>query len=138
MTQTRKPIRDLFRTDPALEINGVTLDFGDYGSFVVARNGGANKAARAVSERIFRPYRQAAALGALDPKTEAELTARAVAEGLVKGWDLVDENGEQLPFTAEACTQLFVEMPDLLEHIISESQKLQNYAAVRRTDEGKA
>ena len=134
----QKSIRDLFKTDPRLEVEGVALQFADYGSIVVARSGGANKEARAITERIFRNYRQVMAMNALDRQTELELTAQAAAEGLVKGWTFVDETGEPMPFSVEACKALLVELPDLLEYVIEQSQRIANYALAQRSDEGKS
>lgn len=132
-----KSIKDLFKTDARLEEDGVDLSFGEYGKIRVARSGGSNKDGRAVMERVFRPYRQVMTLGALDKRTELELTAQATAEGIVRGWEIVDENGAPVPFSVEACKALFVECPDLLEYVITESQRLANFTAAQRTDEGK-
>lgn len=132
-----KPITQLFKTDAALEAQGTWIEYGEYGKFLIARSGGANGAFRRKFDQLMRPHQAAHNLGALDSQTEREITARAFSETIVKDWELVNDAGEAVPYSTEACYKLLLDLPNLLDDLLRESQRIANFNAILRDETGK-
>jgi hypothetical protein len=107
----------LFKTNPELEMNGVTSDFG--GMFItIARSGGANKTYQQVLSKRFKPYRSQLDRDTIDPDLANKIYAEVFASTIVKGWsDVTDEDDNPLPFTFENCVKLFLDLPDLFAEV---------------------
>lgn len=117
-------IKKLFKTDAELETKGIVLDYGDYGKIRIARAGGANKAFAKCLERKSRPLRRAIQSEMLDNEQAEKLMAEVYADSVVLGWEgVTDEKGKPIPFSKEACLELFRDVPDLLRDIMEQAQK---------------
>jgi len=57
----------------------------------------------------------------------------AIAEGVLKDWeDVVDQNGEAIPYTTDNCVEVLLENPDLVGELLREANTLANF---RREDQ---
>ncbi len=122
-----KPISALFGTNATLETEGIWIDYGDYGKFLVARAGGQNKKFRNLFEKKIRPYRAAINMGTLDDAVAERIMRESFAEAVVLEWDLVDADGKSVPFTVENCIELLESNPDLFTDLQQQSQMVANF-----------
>jgi hypothetical protein len=103
-----------FKSNRGLEKDGVLLDLGESGRFRIARAGGSNARFKTMLEREMRPYRSLLASGAMDESMANPILIRVFAESVVLGWTgVTDENGNDLPFSKDACIRLLGDLPDL-------------------------
>jgi hypothetical protein len=92
---------DDWRSDRALESEGVPCSIGQGRELIVRRAGARNRAYVA---------------GLADIAGEEDLAGmqRLFASTIVCGWrGLVDERGDEVPYSIEACIELFAQCPDL-------------------------
>src|SRR5262245_61157977 len=90
-----------WHTDADMAVNGVPLDLGD-GRALLVRYGGT-------MNRDF----MAAMVGVEENDTPA--LAQVCARTLVTGWrGITDEAGEPVPFSTEACVELYGYAPELV------------------------
>ena len=135
---TGKSIYDLYSTDSKLEEDGINVDFGDYGIFVVARSGGANEKFLKAIERKSRPYRRQIDSGDIDLDIMNRLIMETMAESVILNWSGVKgRDGKNLKFSPETCLKLFEDLPDLYAALRDESQKLANYRALEIEEDSK-
>lgn len=120
----RKNIYDKFGTDKGLEQTGVVLDYGDGMEVRIARAGGANiKFEKAVQAKM-RKFGLQAKHDLLDADQMREVMREVLAETVVLGWTgFTDREGNDLPFSREACIQVFKDLPDLFEDVLEQSRK---------------
>ncbi len=127
-----KPISALFGTNASLETEGLWIDYGDYGRFLIARAGGANKKFKNLFERKIRPYRAAINMGTLDDAVAERIMRESFAEAVVIDWELVNEDGDPFPFSAEKCCEIFEENPDLFTDLQQQAQMVANFVKETR------
>ncbi len=122
---------DTFKNSENHEQNGITLDLGDSGKFVIARAGGGNHTYRKTLERLSKPYRRAIQARTLSIEKDTELLAKCYAECIVKSWEgVTGPDGEPLPFTQENCIKLLSDLPDLFLEIQQTANEDQLYREV--------
>lgn len=133
-----------FRTDPAVEAQGIVHDYGDF-RITVARSGGGNRAFAKALEAKTQPYRRAIATGTMDAERSLQIYHEVFAETVVKDWEVkVDgewkqgiegPDGSLLPFTVANVVATFKALPDLFLDIKEQSEKTRLFLAdVRETD----
>lgn len=132
-----KPISGIFGTNASLETDGIWVDYGEHGRFLVARAGGKNKAFRNLMEKRLRPYRAAMSMGTMDDSVVERITRECFAEAVVLNWELVDANGDAIEFTREKCVDLFEELPDLFIDIMQQAQMVVNFVEATRAEDAK-
>lgn len=112
-----------FKTDEALETDGILIEYGvtEAGLPIrikIARAGGRNTAFSKALERATRPYRKAIQTGTLDNKTADNLYKDVFAETVVLGWvNVEDQDGKAMEFTKENVVKLFNDLPDLFNDL---------------------
>lgn len=112
-----------FRTDSDLEVSGIFLEYGENSKkqpirFKVARAGGSNSKFDKVLAEKTKPYRGLLKNDSMDPKLAEKLVMHAYCESVLLGWEGVeDENGNELPFSADNAKKLFTDLPDLFADI---------------------
>lgn len=132
-----------FKSDPALEKNGVVLQYGFVENadgepdlerpigFRVARAGGANVAYAKRLEAAIKPHRRQIQTETIDAKVAERLMMEVFVETVLLGWENVqDENGNDLPFSKQNAIKLFTDLPDLYKNV----QEGANSAALFRAE----
>lgn len=120
-----------FGTDESLEKKGIEIDYGDAGTFLVARAGGANKKFQKMVEQKFRPYRRQVQAGTMDNDVADRLLAEVFASTVLIDWDgVTDEQGEEMACTAENAVKLFTDLPDLFSDLREQAQEASNFQAL--------
>lgn len=127
-------IYSAFQTDKSAEREGITLDFGpEIGRFVIARAGGANERYKAAARRIVGPHQRAIDMGLIGDDQARELIAECFAEAVILGWSGVkNAEGQEIPFSKQACKALLLELPDLFDCIRDEATKVSNFLQAKR------
>jgi hypothetical protein len=128
---------ELFKTDSALETEGVVINYGSF-RVTLARAGGSNKKFARVLEAKTKPYKRAIDTGTMDNDRGLELLREVYAEAVILNWETKQQgkyvqgiespDGELLPFTKENVLAVFNELPDLFMDL----QEQANKAAVFR------
>ena len=100
--------------------------------FKLARAGGGNKAFSLGAGKSMKPYGPSIQKGAqnLDPATLdliKSLNFKVFVEHCVKDWKNVKMNGEVVPFSKEAATDLLKKLPELYEKLFTEASDISNY-----------
>lgn len=126
----------MFETEESLEKKGVTIEYGEAGSFQVARAGGANSKYAKSAESVMRPFRRLIEQELLPDDKAKTLLYTIFAESIVLAWEGVrakpakkGERGELIPFTIENCVQLFMNLPELFADIQSFASAGKNFKA---------
>lgn len=124
-------VSKIFGTDASKEVDGVVVEYRAVGGSVrvrLARAGGDRNVAfaKALNEKS-RPYARALANDQCPPEVVKAFMMAAIAETVVKEWDVTDDDGKPIPCTPENVVKEFEESPDFYRFIFDESQKLANY-----------
>lgn len=93
---------------------------------------------RAVMRRQA-PHKSKIDKGTLDPAIMRELMTKAMAETLVLGWEnVVDGEGNKVPFTPEACHKALKNNEDLRDYISDFAMNLDNFREEKKEELGKS
>ena len=119
----------VFRTDKALEKEGIVLDYGDF-KIKVARAGGSNAAFQKALTSKIRPYKRQLDAGTIPDDVAEKLFLEVYAESVVLGWEgVTDEDGKPLPFSKENAVKLFSDLPDLFRDVQNQAAAISNFRA---------
>ncbi len=131
-TELPKPqsIYEVFETDEGLEASGVWFDYA-FGRFKLSYVGGANQAFQREYAERMKPYAEAEARGMMDAQVRRQIQIDCYVEYVLKDWtDVIDREGEELPYTKKDATQLFTELPHLFEMIRTAATNFANYRRI--------
>lgn len=113
-----------FKTDAKLEKEGLTLDFGDGVTMLVARAGGSNDRYAKRMEVLSKPYRRQIESGTVDRKVLERVVIEVFAETVVLGWNgVTDEDGKPLEFNRINAIKVFTDLPDLFAEVQEQASK---------------
>lgn len=117
-------INKMFGTDKNIETKGIVIDYGEF-KITIARAGGSNKAYERLLEKITKPYRRAIDNETIDQSLSIDLLMQVYSKTIVLGWeDVVNDVGDPIPFSSEACLQLFRENKDFFLDVQSQASKM--------------
>lgn len=124
-------LRGSFKTDKRIEVKGIEVDYGT-SIFTIARAGGSNKAYKKALAKALKPLRAAIEADNIDDDRAQPTLIKVFVENCVLGCKvLVDgkevdglegaNEGEVIPFTAEACIKLLTELPELYRDLLDKA-----------------
>ena len=130
---------DVYKTDAALEKDGVWLDFGTF-EIKCARAGGKNEPFTKRLEKELKPHQRVIEVGMFTETKAVEALAKVYADCIILGWRTKQEDGSFVPtiegpdgmpleYTRENVIGFLVELPDLFATIRAQAQDWQNYRA---------
>ena len=123
---------DAFKTDASAEQDGIILDFGDF-TVKIARAGGENKKFQKALRRRLDKHKRAIQFEALPEDVALRVLAECYADAVVLGWEnIVDEIGEEIPYSREKCVELLMELPEFFAAIRAEAEKVSNFLTAKR------
>lgn len=129
---------ETFKTDVERERNGIWVDYGTAGEFLIARAGGANKAYEKALSRITRPHRRAIDTEAIENDQAFDLMKQAFAEAVVLDWKRVtDDKGESLEYNKQNCLWLLRQLDDLFHALREDAHKSALFRAALREEAAK-
>lgn len=133
-----KSIYDVFETDAGKETDGIVLDYGEMGSIMISRAGGANKKFAKSLEFRSRPYKRQIDKGTMDNDTAVKLMAEVFADTIVIGWvGINDREGNPIEFNKENCVKLFIDLPELFADVQDASTSIANFQQEQNEDDSK-
>jgi hypothetical protein len=124
-------IYELFETDAAMEQEGIWVNYEDFGKFLVARAGGANKAYQKALEKELRPHRKLLKKrkAALPVDIVSNAVKAAFIETVLLDWQgIKDRKGKAIKFSKENAAKLFEDLPALYEDLLEQSSDHETYA----------
>ena len=119
---------ELFETNPALETEGVWIDYGDF-RVKVGRAGGANKKYLSFAELKTKPFRRAIQAGTMPEERSRSLIYEIYARAVILDWQVADgeegkwksgipkKDGGSLDFTEQNVIDTFKQLPALFTDI---------------------
>ena len=120
----------MFGTDDSLEKEGVVIDYGEF-QIRIARAGGSNQKFNRLLEAKTKPHRRIIETENMDQKLANKLLMEVYSKTVVLGWEGVkDDKGKDIPFTPEACLNLFKDNRDFFDDIQAQATR----AALFRTE----
>jgi hypothetical protein len=126
-------LKELYKTDPTLEKDGVWLDFGETEGddpqpirIKISRAGGGNRAFQKFTERAMAPHKRALQRDELANSIIDRITKQAYATTIVKEFlnvDVEDEEGNSsiVAYTPANALLLFDQLPAIFEEIVRAS-----------------
>lgn len=122
---------EAFSMDEKRETQGIEFET-PWGTFILARPGGANKAFKTRFNDLTAPYRIRGIdlEEIMDDAESKRVFIQLYAETIVKNWrDVKDAEGNQIPFSVEAAIKLFTDLEDLFGVILQAAQKMSLFRA---------
>lgn len=128
-----------FETDANAERDGIKIDFGGYW-FYVARLGGKNQGYKKSLNKSLKPHRLALDNDLLSPDEVVELLVKPFVSDVLRGWgskkhgegNLVDRNGDAIPFTPENAVLVFTGLPDMFTRVSQKASDHENFLLANR------
>ncbi len=127
MTETKSTasVYDLFETETDAEVGGTWIDIGP-SKFKLARAGGANENFMKTAAKRLKPFQSA--IDSLPRKAADELARGIFIDTVLLDWkDVTDRSGKVIPYSREAATKLFTDLPNLFIALQNEANKMSNF-----------
>lgn len=104
---------------------GTWVEFGG-SKFLVCHS--SNLKFQRTFARLQQPHRSKIEKGTLDPAISKEIVCKAFAQALILDWsEVIDSDGNDVPFSTESAYQALTNNPDLVEYIQEVSNNLAYY-----------
>lgn len=140
-----------FETDPALEKNGIVLDYGPNKDLpkdengkhptievLVRRAGGSNDAFNKRIEALSKKYRRSIQNETIDTETLRDITKQAIIETVIIGWkNVTGRDKKLLDFNVANANLMFDMLPDWYTDISESSGKAALFRKNIREDDAK-
>jgi len=129
-----------YKTDENLESSqGVWIDCGDAGKYLIRRAGGANERYRRILENKMTPVRQQIERRRLPEAKANRLLIEAFVEGVLVDWkDVTGPDEKPLEFNRANAIQLLEDLPDLFQDLQTAAGNAANFRAALLDDAGEA
>lgn len=126
-----------FKTDKAMEMEGIWLDYGIF-RVRVRRSGGSNNKYAAALAKALRPYRAQLQAGTLDQTTEQRITAEVFADTVIVTWECKDakgnwctgihnQKGKIEDYATDKVVAILMDLPDLFMDIQMQAGSKRNF-----------
>lgn len=131
-----------FKTDKNLEISGIRVEYHDDDNpeakpetFIVRRAGGANVSYNKALDLATRPMRRAIAAGSASLESLNRVQRVAFIDTVLIGWENIKGPDEkEIPFSRDAATKLFNDLPDLFEDLQRQANTAQLFRISEEVD----
>jgi hypothetical protein len=125
---------DLFKTDPEIETEGLTLDYGDF-QIRIARAGGANRGFVRALEARLKPYRRQLQSETLDEQVAERILREVYADHVILGWQgMTDAAGKPIAFDRENVLRVLSDLPELFRDIQDQAGRIALFRAKELED----
>ena len=125
---------DLFKTDPGIETEGLTLDYGDF-QIRIARAGGANRGFVRALEAKLKPYRRQLQSETLDDQVAERILREVYADHVILGWrGVTDGEGKAMTFSRANVLRLLTDLPELFRDIQEQAGRIALFRAQELED----
>ena len=120
-------VKKLFGIDSTKEQEGVVHEMGDGLKMRIARIGNPKYQKR--FQAISKPHRRAIRRGTLADEVAEKLLIQCLSETIVLGWEGLEENGEEVPYSLENCIRILTAYPELRNYVNDIANELEGYQA---------
>ena len=120
-------VKKLFGTDSTKEQEGVVHEMGDGLKMRIARIGNPKYQKR--FQAISKPHRRAIRRGTLADEVAEKLLIQCLSETIVLGWEGLEENGKEVPYSLENCIRILTAYPELRNYVNDIANELEGYQA---------
>ncbi len=120
-------VKKLFGVDPKMELEGVVHDLGSGLKVRIARIGNPKYQKR--FQALSKPHRRALRRNMLSDEVAEKLLITCLAETIVLGWEGLEENGKEIPYSLENCIRILTDYPELRNYINDIANELEGYQA---------
>jgi hypothetical protein len=107
------------------DVEGIWKNYSDGVAFKVARSG--NTTYLKAVDKAEAPYRKQIARNKLSTEKGLEVHCRAMAEGLLKGWKGVEDEGGELEFNTDNAYLVLRHNPDVREFVFEVAVEQENF-----------
>ncbi len=121
-----------FKTDEALENEGVWVDLGEGARLKVARLG--NDGYKAMFQRELKPHRRQMKQGLLSEEVADNILIKCMAHHILMDWEGIEFNGQSLPYSHENAIMLFRELKDFRDLVHEISQEMEVFKSAELVD----
>lgn len=120
-----------FKTDKALETDGVWMPLPEGGEVKLARIG--NPEFKKLYAELERPYKKLKEVGGKVPEAkQTEILIESFAKTIIKDWrEVKDENDKELPYSYEAAKKALEDYEDFRDVVAAMASNMENYRAKR-------
>lgn len=106
------------------QVSGVWRDFNG-GKFLIAHM--SNLTFQREFSRLQQPYAKKIEKGRLDPAIMQDIMCKAIAKGLLLGWERVGSKDKEIEYSYENAIKLLKKRPDLRDFVQDVAEDLDNY-----------
>lgn len=117
----------IFKTDKALERDGVLFMVSETVGFRVRRFNADNPNIKAARAHYLKPYARLIENETLPAEKEREIYIKVFVSACLVDWQGVEIDGKPAEYSAEAAQKLFMSLPDLFETLVAQAGDLKNY-----------
>lgn len=126
----KQSIFQAFGTDKNLEQNGVIMDLGDLGRYLIARAGGSNIEFNKFALK-HRAEIKAIGRGDRSGGNVRAFIRKSLVEVLLKDWEKVPgENGKEIAYSKESANTVLTRLPDLADTMFDFASDGGNFSPV--------
>lgn len=120
-------VYDLFDSKADLERDGKWFSLGTM-QFKLARSGGNNVEFLKSFRKRMLPMKKLIDSNQLPEKQSQRLLAQVLSEAVVRDWkDVIGRDGQPIPYSKDACLQLFTELPNLMLAVNQIADNFENF-----------
>jgi len=117
-----------YKTNQTLEKQGIWIMVSDETGFKIRRFGGANSdKLKMALAKYYKPYSRQVEKGTLSTEKENEITTKSFIETSMIDWKGVEIDGEEKPYDPSLAFDFFIQLPELLEELLKQSQIVDNF-----------
>lgn len=120
-------VKKLFGVDAEKEQEGVVHEMGEGLKMRIARIGNPKYQKR--FQALSKPHRRALRRGTLSDEVAEKLLIQCLSETIVLGWEGLEENGEEVPYSLENCIKILTDYPELRNYVNDIANELEGYQA---------
>jgi hypothetical protein len=121
-----------FKTDKALEENGVWVEYKEDFSMLIARFG--NEKCQAFLRKLRKPHLRQLRRGTMDEKIGLEILRKATAKYILLGWKgLDDDTGIEIPYSEEKALEL-LQTRDFFDEVVDIANDMDTFKSEDNED----
>lgn len=118
----------MFKTDARYEKEGIDVRYTEETVFRIRRYGSShNSKYKKAIKKYLAPYAKQIEKNTIDSKVLDDALMKSFIEGCLVSWEGVEIDGEKKECTFETALELFKELPDLYEDLLSQAQNMNNF-----------
>jgi hypothetical protein len=117
-----------YKTDKALETQGIWFNISEECGFLMRRFGGFNSTeVKKAMAKYYKPFSKMIKAGTLPADKENLVMVKTFVEASMIDWRGVEIDGEEVDYSFDAAVKLLVELPQLAETLIEYASSYESF-----------